>query len=122
MSSPDLQDNGTALKVGSFWHHVQDGDGGYCVINWADPRQVLVFSNGDIKRSTTGGKTHDGWRSGPPLGWQTMTQPIVGVPYNADPARKADARRVATGVAHRVLRVGRLWGDMACGFNAQLQA
>jgi photosystem II stability/assembly factor-like uncharacterized protein len=97
-----LQDNGTALKVGSFWHHVQDGDGGYCVINWADPRQILVFCNGDIKRSTTGGKTHDGWKSGPPLGWQTMTQPIVGVPYNADPARKADARRVATGVAHRV--------------------
>ena len=97
-----LQDNGTALKVGSFWHHVQDGDGGYCVINWADPRQILVFCNGDIKRSTTGGKTHDGWKSGPPYPWQTMTQPIVGVPYNADPARKADAKRVATGVGNRV--------------------
>jgi photosystem II stability/assembly factor-like uncharacterized protein len=97
-----LQDNGTALKVGSFWHHVQDGDGGYCVINWADPRQILVFSNGDILRSTTGGKTHEGWKSAPPLGWQTMTQPVVGLPYNPDPARKADAKRVATGVAHRV--------------------
>jgi photosystem II stability/assembly factor-like uncharacterized protein len=97
-----LQDNGTALKVGSFWHHVQDGDGGYCVINWADPRQILVFSNGDILRSTTGGKTHEGWKSGPPLGWQTMTQPVVGLPYNPDPARKADAKRVATGVANRV--------------------
>jgi hypothetical protein len=56
-----LQDNGTAMKTGSFWRHVQDGDGGYCVINWADPDQILVFSNGNILRSSNGGKTHESW-------------------------------------------------------------
>jgi hypothetical protein len=97
-----LQDNGTALKAGSFWHHVQDGDGGYCVINWADPSQVLVFCNGRIYRSTTGGTTHESWPKFVNLGWQTMTQPIVGVTFNSDAAFAADANRVATGVGSRV--------------------
>jgi hypothetical protein len=97
-----LQDNGTAMKTGSFWHHVQDGDGGYCVINWANPENILVFCNGRIYRSTTGGKTHESWHKFEDLGWTTMTQPIVGVPFNPDPARAADANRVATGVGSKV--------------------
>jgi hypothetical protein len=97
-----LQDNGTAMKTGSFWRHVQDGDGGYCVINWADPDQILVFCNGRIFRSTTGGKTHESWPHQSNLGWETMTQPIVSAPPNPDPAQAADANRVATGVAQRV--------------------
>lgn len=97
-----LQDNGTAMKVGSFWRHVQDGDGGYCVINWNDPDKILVFCNGRIFRSTTGGKTHESWPKNVYLGWATMTQPVVGVPFNPDPAHANDANRVATGVAHKV--------------------
>jgi hypothetical protein len=97
-----LQDNGTAMKTGSFWRHVQDGDGGYCVINWADPDQILVFSNGRILRSANGGKTHESWPTQTYLGWETMTQPIVGVPFNSDPAQAADANRVATGVGNKV--------------------
>jgi hypothetical protein len=97
-----LQDNGTAMKTGSFWRHVQDGDGGYCVINWADPNQILVFSNGRIWRSMNGGKTHESWPTQTNLGWETMTQPIVSVPFNPDPAQAADANRVATGVGNKV--------------------
>jgi hypothetical protein len=97
-----LQDNGTAMKTGSFWRHVQDGDGGYCVINWADPDKVLVFCNGRIYRSTTGGKTHESWHKFENLGWRTMTQPIVGVPYNPNPAHVTDANLVATGVGSKV--------------------
>jgi hypothetical protein len=95
-----LQDNGTALKTGSFWRHVQDGDGGYCVINWADPDQVLVFSNGRVFRSTSGGKTHDSWSQPNFWGWKTMTQPIVTLPF--DPANTADAQIVATAVGRDV--------------------
>lgn len=97
-----LQDNGTAIKTGSFWHHVQDGDGGYCVINWANPDLILVFCNGKIYRSTTGGKTHESWPEFKDLGWRTMTQPVVGLPFNPDPANAADANRVATGVGPRI--------------------
>ena len=97
-----LQDNGTAIKTGSFWRHVQDGDGGYCVINWADPNQILVFSNGRILRSVNGGKTHESWPTLINLGWETMTQPVVGLPFSADPAQAADANRVATGVGNKV--------------------
>lgn len=99
-----LQDNGTAYKNGSTWHHVQDGDGGYCVINWRDPNQVLVFANGAVYRSTTGGKTHASWS--PPFepGWRTMTQPIVGMPMPLDAAAAtpADAQLVAIGVGPKV--------------------
>jgi photosystem II stability/assembly factor-like uncharacterized protein len=97
-----LQDNGTALKTGSFWHHVQDGDGGYCVVNWADPNQILVFCNGRIRRSTNGGKTHESFSTEVSLGWKTMTQPVVGLPFDPDPAHAGDAQRVATGAADRV--------------------
>jgi hypothetical protein len=97
-----LQDNGTALKDGSIWRHVQDGDGGYCVINWADPNQVLVFMNGGVYRSVTGGKTHQGWTKSGNWGWKTMTQPIVGVPSDIDSASAADANLVAVGVGNTV--------------------
>jgi hypothetical protein len=61
-----------------------------------------VFSNGSILRSPNGGKTHESWATKTNLGWETMTQPIVGVPFNPDPAQAADANRVATGVGNKV--------------------
>ena len=99
-----LQDNGTAYKNGSTWHHVQDGDGGYCVINWRDPDQILVFANGRVFRSSTGGKTHETWSSTFGPDWKTMTQPIVGMPMplNAAAAEPADAQLVAMGVGPKV--------------------
>jgi photosystem II stability/assembly factor-like uncharacterized protein len=95
-----LQDNGTARTTsGPVWSHVQDGDGGYCLINWADPTRVLVYMNGGVFISTDGGasfKEDAVWD----FGWETMTQPIVTAPYN--PAKPADANMVAVGAGEKV--------------------
>jgi hypothetical protein len=91
-----LQDNGTArTAAGPIWSHVQDGDGGYCVINWANPNLVLVYANGSVYRSDSGGTSHDSWSTQWKFPWATMTQPIVGMPYN--PASRGDANLVAVG-------------------------
>lgn len=90
-----LQDNGTArTRSSSTWRHVNGGDGGYCLIHWADPQQVLVFANGTVSRATDGGQDHDSWKH-QSFPWSMMTEPIVGTPYN--PSRPADASLVALG-------------------------
>jgi hypothetical protein len=79
-----LQDNGTAYTAsGPTWSNVLGGDGGYCLINWGNPDQVLAYSDGVVWKSVSGGKTQDGWVQRWNMGWATMTQPIVGPPYNA---------------------------------------
>jgi photosystem II stability/assembly factor-like uncharacterized protein len=95
-----LQDNGTAMTTsGPIWTHIQDGDGGYCVVNWADPSRVLVYMNGGVYRSTDGGATfapNAVWD----FGWDTMTQPVVTTPYN--PGNSPDAEIVAVGAGNQV--------------------
>jgi photosystem II stability/assembly factor-like uncharacterized protein len=96
-----LQDNGTARTgSGPIWTHVSGGDGGYCLINWANPDLVLVYMNGVVTKSTTGGKTEGGWTPVWNFGWATMTQPVVGVPY--DPANPATANLVAVGAGRSI--------------------
>ena len=96
-----LQDNGTARTSGGpIWSHVNYGDGGYCLINWADPQRVLSFVNGRVYRSTTGGSDHESWVRVWNFGWATMTQPIVGLPF--DPATPAHAEIVAVGAGSMV--------------------
>jgi hypothetical protein len=91
-----LQDNGTARTgAGPTWTHVMGGDGGYCVVNWANPNEVLVYANGTVYRSSDGGKTGDGWSPVWNFGWATMTQPVVTPRYN--PASPGDADLVAVG-------------------------
>jgi photosystem II stability/assembly factor-like uncharacterized protein len=95
-----LQDNGTARTTGApAWTHVQDGDGGYCVVNWADPTRALVYMNGGIFRSTDGGATFADNPVLSPRG-TTMTLPVVTPPYN--PANPAEADIVAVGSAQHV--------------------
>ncbi len=95
-----LQDNGTARTAGgAVWKHVNWGDGGYCLINWANPQQVLVFANGTVYRATDGGLDHDSWTP-KEFPWAMMTEPIVSAPYN--PASPADARLVALGSAKQI--------------------
>ncbi|HZN93931.1 MAG TPA: hypothetical protein VFB81_14565, partial [Myxococcales bacterium] len=92
-----LQDNGTARShSGSLWKHVNSGDGGYCLINWANPDLVLSFANGSVYRAEDGGQGNGSWdvHSFP---WGLMTEPIVGTPYN--PSRPSDANIVALGAA-----------------------
>lgn len=96
-----LQDNGTArTATGPIWSHVNGGDGGYCLVNWANPDLVLVFANGTVYRSTDGGSSHDSWSGAWDFPWATMTQPIVGTPY--EPTRPADADLVAVGAGQLV--------------------
>jgi hypothetical protein len=94
-----LQDNGTARTGGGpIWRHVNGGDGGYCLINWADPQQVIVFANGTVYRATDGGLDHGSW-SEKEFPWAMMTEPIVGPPYN--PSHPQDASVVALGTARQ---------------------
>jgi photosystem II stability/assembly factor-like uncharacterized protein len=96
-----LQDNGTARTAsGPIWSHVSGGDGGYCLVNWATPNHVLIYMNGVVYRSTSGGTSHAGWSPVWDFGWATMTQPIVGLPF--DPANPADAKLVAVGAGQLV--------------------
>lgn len=96
-----LQDNGTARTAGgSAWTHVQGGDGGYCIVNWASPNLVLVFRNGTLLRSTTGGRSRSSWSNSGSFGY-TMTQPIATPRY--DPAHPMDANIVALGDGPNVL-------------------
>ena len=96
-----LQDNGTARTSGGpMWTHVNYGDGGYCLINWADPDLVLSFVNGRVFLSDSAGETHESWTPVWQFGWATMTQPIVGAPFN--PAKPSEANIVAVGAGDMV--------------------
>jgi hypothetical protein len=99
-----LQDNGTARTGGGpIWKHVNWGDGGYCLINWADPQQVLVFMNGNVLRATDGGQDHGSWTvtaDAEEFGWASMTEPIVAPPY--DPSQPATATLVALAAGQTV--------------------
>lgn len=91
-----LQDNGTAhTATGPIWTHVSGGDGGYCLVNWARPNLILVFANGRVLRSVTGGASTGAWSMEWNFPWATMTQPIVSAPFN--PAEPSDADVVAVG-------------------------
>lgn len=95
-----LQDNGTARSVGEeCWRHVLYADGGYCVVNWADPFKVLVYANGTAYLATDGGQDYGSW-SAFEAPWQIMAEPLVGTPFN--PARPGDADTVAFGVGSTV--------------------
>jgi photosystem II stability/assembly factor-like uncharacterized protein len=78
-----------------MWTHVNYGDGGYCLLNWADPKQILSFANGTVYRATDGGADHGSWSGVWNFGWATMTQPVTGPPRN--PASPTDAKTVAVG-------------------------
>ncbi len=96
-----LQDNGTAHTAnGPTWKHVSWGDGGYCLINWNNPNRVMVFMNGTILISSTGGDSHAAWSHDVTFGWATMTQPIVSPPYN--PAHPNEANVVAAAAGEDV--------------------
>jgi hypothetical protein len=110
-----LQDNGSARTSGGpIWSRVQSGDGGYCVIHWNNPQLVLVYSNGRVYRSATGGKTESSWSTQWDFDWATMTQPIVSTPF--DPASPGDADWVAVGAGLTVF----VSNDFAASWPAKL--
>ena len=116
-----LQDNGTARTgSGPIWTHVTGGDGGYCVVNWNNPDRVLVFANGTVYRSTSGGASHGGWTAVWDFGWASMTQPVVAAPFN--PQRPADADIVAVGAGNRVFVSRNFATSWPAGDQMQLPA
>jgi len=89
-----LQDNGTTRYLGEeLWHHVNSGDGGYCVVHPTDPYRALVYANGRVYRTTNGGFDYPNWIQvlAPP--WAIMAEPLVGAP---------GSERVALGAGLRV--------------------
>lgn len=90
------QDNGTIRYTGEeAWLEVFEADGGYCVVNWNDPYQVIIFQNGTVYRTLDGGQTFGNvtppgylWTSG------IMAPPIAGTPLSGTPS---DANIIALG-------------------------
>jgi hypothetical protein len=107
-----LQDNGTArTRGGSVWKYVCSGDGGYCLVNWQNPKQALVFANGTIFRTTDGTRDTINW-AWTEFPWASMTEPIVGLPYN--PGQPNEAKIVAFGSGQDVRlsdNFGASWPD-----------
>jgi hypothetical protein len=105
-----FQDNGTARAAGGpIWMHVNGGDGGYCVINWADPNQVIAFANGRVFRATDGGQAQDSWQE-TQFPWLMMTEPIVSTPYNPGNAAEASLVAIASGQSvHLSTDFGATW-------------
>jgi photosystem II stability/assembly factor-like uncharacterized protein len=89
-----LQDNGTSRYLGEeLWRHVLFGDGGYCVVHPSDPFRVLVYANGRVYRTTTGGHDYPNWSQAIAPPWSIMAEPLVGAP---------GSERVAFGAGSRI--------------------
>jgi hypothetical protein len=90
-----LQDNGTAKYVGEeVWTEVEMSDGGYGIVNWANPFKVMCYWDGSLYVATDGGIDFSSWTyvNG---GGATMEAPVVSAPYN--PGTPSDADIVAFG-------------------------
>ena len=76
-----LQDNGTIRYTGEeLWRDVLFGDGGYCVVHPTDPFTVLAYANGQVFRTTTGGRDWGDWTLVIHPSWGIMAEPLVGAP------------------------------------------
>jgi hypothetical protein len=108
-----LQDNGTARYTGEeAWRRVFGGDGGYPLINWADPNKVLVYANGAVRRATDGGQSTASFTTVLSPVWVIMAEPLVGTPYN--PSSAGDADTVAFGAGTSLFissNFGSTWGS-----------
>ena len=92
-----------------MWMHVNGEDGGYCLINWADPQQVIAFANGTVDRAADGGQSQDSWNA-TQFDWLMMTEPIVSPPYNPGNAAEASLVAIASGKSvHLSTDFGATW-------------
>jgi hypothetical protein len=93
-----MQDNGTGRFTGEeAWLHMAPGDGGFSVVNWANPYRIVVtYPSTIVRRFTDGGTrynyTHVSLSSGDNA---IFYAPMVGTPRN--PGSPAQAERLAIG-------------------------
>ncbi|MDX1407471.1 MAG: hypothetical protein R3330_05040, partial [Saprospiraceae bacterium] len=91
-----LQDNGTARYTGEeAWLHVRDGDGGYPIIDWANPRNMMSYANGQVRVATDGAQSKASFTTPFSPSWVIMAEPIKTTPYN--PGTPAESQIVAFG-------------------------
>ncbi|HLZ10199.1 MAG TPA: hypothetical protein VKT80_16530, partial [Chloroflexota bacterium] len=77
-----VQDNGAVRKSnGLTWNNVQWGDGGYCAINAANPKEVLILIHNVILKATDGGLRLKSWEPKKILATPTSIAPLVSTPY-----------------------------------------
>jgi hypothetical protein len=107
-----LQDNGTARYTGEeVWRHVRYGDGGYPLINWADPNKVLVYQNGRVFRATDGGQSEASFSLVLSPSWIVMAEPLAGTPYNPSSLTNADTVAFGAGTSLFISTdFGATWG------------
>ena len=90
------QDNGTTRYTGEeVWLHSGAGDGGFVVINWDNPYEVLrTYVTGRMYRATDGGQGYSSWSwAGLPSGHYDNAlfyAPLVGTPRNTAAPAEAD--------------------------------
>jgi photosystem II stability/assembly factor-like uncharacterized protein len=88
-----LQDNGTVRYLGEeLWRHVLYGDGGYCVVHPTNPFRALVYANGTVYRTSTGGGDYNDWTIAISPPWSLMIEPLVGAPASESVAFGAGNR------------------------------
>jgi hypothetical protein len=116
-----FQDNGVARYTGEeCWTHIADGDGGYSVINWADPTQVLLTHNKAVYRATDDGQNTSSFNFSLGLGG-VFVPPLVGTPYN--PGSPSDANTVAAGggtALYISTDFGVTWGSAAATLSQNI--
>ncbi len=94
------QDHGTMRYTGEeSWLHMAPGDGGYSVINWADPyRMIVTYPSTVVRRFTDGGTRYNYTHvslSG--TGDNVLFYPpMVGTPENAGSPAEAERVAIAT--------------------------
>src|SRR5262249_16000067 len=90
-----------------LWTHVLFGDGGYCVVHPTNPFRVLLYANGTVYRTSTGGNDYGDWDEAISPPWSIMAEPLVGAP---------GSERVAFGAGNQIFvsdDFGNTWPALA---------
>jgi hypothetical protein len=94
------QDNGQLRYTGEeAWLHSADGDGGACIVNWANPYKVISsYVYGSLRRATDGGSGPGSWSNATPSGQAgaLFYPPLAGTPVSGTPS---DADIIAMGAS-----------------------
>ena len=122
------QDNGTVRYTGEeAWLNVIGGDGGYCILNWNNPYQMIGFVDGNLLRSTDGGASFPTTVTPPGYGYTQWSSgiglfaapPLVSAPQSAT---ATDANVIALGTDRLYLSpdFGTSWTSLPTGTSSDV--